>query len=232
MSALGWLIVAMAAFVGTHFLLSHPWRASLVRRLGDQGFLGVYSLVAAATLGAAVWANGRVPDQAPLWGAGRGGWDRATLLMLLASILLAGSLVRNPAFPGITAGPIPESPRGVYAVTRHPMMWSFMMWAIVHAWLWGTPATLVICAGIFLLAFVGARAQDGRKVRLMGADWQAWARRTSFWPFGAQLGGRLPWRSAVPGIGILLAGVAIWLVATWAHPAAGGPVAGPWRWFG
>ena len=45
------LIAANVAFVGTHFALSHPLRAPLVARLGEKGFLPVYSLVAFATLG-------------------------------------------------------------------------------------------------------------------------------------------------------------------------------------
>lgn len=38
------LLIAATAFVGTHFLMSHPLRAPLVSRLGEKGFLGLYSL--------------------------------------------------------------------------------------------------------------------------------------------------------------------------------------------
>jgi len=34
------LIMAMTAFVGTHLVLSHPLRATLVRKFGPSGFLG------------------------------------------------------------------------------------------------------------------------------------------------------------------------------------------------
>ena len=38
-------------FVGSHFGMSHaPVRSSLVARVGEGGFLGLYSLVSAATL--------------------------------------------------------------------------------------------------------------------------------------------------------------------------------------
>ena len=40
------VILAGIAFLGTHFLLSHPLRAPLVARVGEQAFLGLYSLVA------------------------------------------------------------------------------------------------------------------------------------------------------------------------------------------
>ena len=44
------LIAASIAFVGTHFAMSHPLRASMVRLLGDGGFMIAYSLVSAATM--------------------------------------------------------------------------------------------------------------------------------------------------------------------------------------
>ena len=47
------LVAASIAFVGTHFALSHPVRAPLVGRLGENGFRGLYSIVSLATF---VWA--------------------------------------------------------------------------------------------------------------------------------------------------------------------------------
>ena len=44
------LIAASIAFVGTHFAMSHPLRALMVRLLGDGGFMIAYSLVSAATM--------------------------------------------------------------------------------------------------------------------------------------------------------------------------------------
>ena len=44
------LIIASAAFVGTHFLMSHPLRAPMVKALGEKGFAGVYSLVSLAAI--------------------------------------------------------------------------------------------------------------------------------------------------------------------------------------
>ena len=48
---LGPIAGAAAAFVGTHFLLSHPLRKPIVDTVGSAAFLGIYSAVAAATLG-------------------------------------------------------------------------------------------------------------------------------------------------------------------------------------
>ena len=110
------------------------------------------------------------------------------------------------------------------------MMWSFTLWAIVHVVLWGSAANVIVAGAIGILAFFGARAQDGKKARLLGAAWHGWEAKTAFWPFGARLTGRSTWGATVPHATILAGGFSIWLVATGAHQWLGGPVAGPWRW--
>lgn len=136
---------AAVAFVGSHFLLSHPLRGLLVRAIGEKGFLGVYSLVAFATFGWLIVAYVHAPLTAPLWLAGEVLWAVATVVMLIASILLMGSLIRNPAIPtGGQPGPFPETPRGVFAITRHPMMWSFALWGLCHAAVFPVAKSLIL----------------------------------------------------------------------------------------
>jgi uncharacterized membrane protein len=227
------LAFAMTSFVGTHLLLSHPLRAPLVGRLGNQGFLGVYSLVAFATLGWVIYAAMALPAQPPAWIAGPGIWHVATVVMLLAAILLTGSLIGNPAMVDPAGKPdFPQTARGVYAITRHPMMWAFILWAIVHAALWGSASNLIISSGIGALALVGALGQDAKKAQALGQPWRDWQGKTSFVPFGALLSGRVSWRAAIPGPVPLIGGLALWAGATWLHAVLGGPVAGPWLWTG
>ena len=45
------LFLSSIAFVGTHFLMSHPLRGPLVRRVGRGPFQGIYSLIALMTFG-------------------------------------------------------------------------------------------------------------------------------------------------------------------------------------
>ena len=115
------LLVSAIAFVGSHFALSHPLRPALTARLGETRFTILYSIVAAITITWFVLAAIAAPA-APLWWiAAPGIWDLATLVMLLAAILLAGSLVGNPALVDPTLRPnIPAAPRGVLAITRQP----------------------------------------------------------------------------------------------------------------
>lgn len=209
------LAMATLAFVGTHLLMSHPLRDALVARLRYRGFLGLYSLVALATL---LWmiVTWRATESSPLWVAPLWWWPFASAIMLFASILLVGSLIRNPALPGAYPTEIPP-PRGVFAITRHPMNTSFMLWALVHISISGSARNLIVSSGILVLALAGSIGQDRKKARLIGEPWRQWQARTSFVPFAGLLSGRVGWRAAAPGWIALLGGLALWAVATSWH---------------
>jgi uncharacterized membrane protein len=142
--------------VGSHFLLSHPLRRPIVQAIGDRAFLGVYSLAAAATL---IWlglAYRAAPRTALLWSAGDALWAAATVVMLLASILLMGSIIRNPALPTEGApGKLPETARGVFAITRHPMMWAVALWGLCHIAVYPMAKNIIVAAAMIVLALAG-----------------------------------------------------------------------------
>lgn len=221
------LIAAAIAFVGTHFLLSHPLRAPLATRVGTGAFLGLYSLVAFATIGWLVLAFRAAPPTAPWWPVGDGLWAVATAIMLVASILLMGSLLGNPALPTGGGLNVPATARGVFSVTRHPMMWSFALWSAAHLLVVPDAANAVLTGAIALLALVGATLQDRKKERLQ-PGWRQWEARTSYWPFAAIAAGRARFGGFRPHD--IVGGVVIWLAATWAHIPLAGWAAGIWRW--
>lgn len=227
------LITALALFVGTHFLMSHPLRGRLVGALGAMGFQIVYSLVSLGTFAGAIKHYMQVPDAAPLWGAGDALWAVATLLMLLGATLFAGSFIGNPALPAPGAASLTKAaPRGVLAITRHPMMWGFASWALCHLLVSPQPKMIALCVALGFLAIAGSAGQDRKKQLLMGVDWKDWESRTSFVPFAGQISGRIGWAAAMPRRTVLLVGIALWLIVTRFHPAFGAPLAGIWRWFG
>lgn len=229
MDGTGSVLAAAIAFVGAHFLLSHPLRKPIVGAVGEGPFLGIYVLVAAATLGWLVVAYLSAPLTPPLWPVGDGIWAMVTAIMLLAAILLMGSLIRNPAVPD-PAGKVsvPDTARGVYAITRHPMMWAFALWGICHIVVYPVAANIVVAVAIIILALVGAALQDRKKEQLKPEAWAAWKTRTSYWPFVAIAGGRA--RFGGFGMHALAGGALIWLAATWAHIPISGWAAGVWRW--
>ncbi len=225
------LIIALAAFVGSHFLMSHPLRAAMVKALGATGFQAVYSLVSLGTFGWVIWAFRSAPATEPLWSVGNGLWATASGLMLLGSILFAGSFFGNPALPRPDSGDIAAAPaRGMLAVTRHPMMWGFALWALVHLLVSPQEKVIWLTTAMALLALGGSLGQDRKKTTLMGDSWKDWASRTSFVPFVNQVTGKSSWASAWPGARVVLGGVVFWLVATYGHAWFGIYGAGVWRW--
>jgi uncharacterized membrane protein len=217
------LALATIAFVGTHLAMSHPLRVRLVGQLGEAGFSLFYSLVSFATLGAMIWTYGDA-EPFPFWTAPDWAWFAGSVLMLIACILLVGSLIRNPAFPHPGAAKLAAKPAtGVYAITRHPMNWSFILWALAHIGVYGSPRNLIVASGILVLAVAGSIGQD-RKKRALLPDWSGWESRTSFVPFGALLAGRAKWSAAFPGWIALVGGAALWLAVTSLHaPSASLP---------
>lgn len=217
------LVAANVAFVGSHFAMSHPLRAPMVSRLGNAGFQIVYSLVSAAALAWIYFAFIDAPpsDMPP---PGDVEWVIATLLTLPAMVLFAGSLFGNPALPVPGAEKQARAaPRGVFTITRHPMMWGFALWALSHIVLHWSWRTTITAAAIGILALVGARLQDRKKEALMGEAWTVWESRTSYWPrpAGFATAGALPW-----ALGLLF-----FVFFTWLHMPLGNIPAGIWRWF-
>lgn len=226
MSPLGLLALSGASFVGTHFVMSHPLRAGLARKLGERGFMLAYVVVSLITFYGIVHFYGPASNDAPalLWQAGSAVWILATLLMWAGSVLFVGSLRRNPAFPtGGAAVTRIGAPRGVFAITRHPMMWGFALWALVHALVNPTLASLVVSATIAILALGGAAGQDAKKSKLIGTPWAEWRAATAFVPFGKGV--------AVPDGVAFIGGTLLWLSATYAHGALGYRPAGVWVFF-
>jgi len=228
------VLLAAFAFVGTHFLLSaSTLRSVLVRGLGEAGFLGLYVVVAFATIGWLAYAYIAAPAEPLLWPVRDGAWTGVTVLMLLASILLAGSLFGNPAMPDPTGSAIAvPAATGVYAITRHPMMWAFALWGVAHIGVFPVASNIVVAAAVIVLALVGSALQDRKKERFKPALWRDWEARTSYWPFAALLTGRRRWSETWPGWRALLLGLAIWLAATWAHIPVSSWHAGIWKWIG
>ena len=203
----------------------------MAAKLGTNGFQIVYSVISLGTFFWMIKAYEGVPDSSPLWAVGDGIWGVASILILFGSILFAGSLFGNRALPQPNAQALASAPaRGVLAITRHPMMWGFALWALVHVLVSPMTNVILLCAGMAFLALVGAAGQDRKKAVLMGEGWKDWTSRTSFLPFGNQLSGKASWATAWPGRTVVLAGTILWLVATYNHAPFGIRDAGIWRW--
>lgn len=185
------LVLAALAFVGGHFLLSStPLRATLAGRLGEKGFQGVFSLVAALTLAWLIWSYARAPWLAvwepPVWTRHLS----LTLMPLVLILFVAAMRKDNPtAGSGDPAG-LDMARLGVFSITRHPMMWAFAAWAILHLLANGDAAGMVLFGAILVLALGGTVAIDAKKRARTPDAWRVLAARTSNLPFAAIAAGR------------------------------------------
>jgi uncharacterized membrane protein len=202
------LIMAVAGFVGGHFLLSHALRAPAVAVFGRAGFQVVYSVVAIAMLIVIMEAYRRAPPWPMLWSP-----DTMALQIVFdvagyfAVALFVASLIGNPGMVGANLnGLSTRVPHGVYLITRHPMMFAIAIWCAVEILIGPSLRNLISCGGLIVLALLGAHLQDRKKTAQTGREWGQWVSRTPFWPDLRRIG----------GLGVIWGLAAIpWLLATW-----------------
>ena len=212
MSTAFWITgLASAAFFVSHLgLSSAAVRGQLAGRLGEQGFQGLYSLVALLALGTMIAGYIQAPHTDFLWVPGHGLRHLPLLIMPVAFILIAGgALVPNPSAVGMAdALDRTEPARGALRITRHPMMWGVALWAAVHILANGDLASLLFFGGFLLTAILGSLHLDRRMAAEQGERWQHFAAVTSYVPFAALASGRQRWswvelrRPAAWGLGI------------------------------
>jgi uncharacterized membrane protein len=203
------LALLWATFAGSHMILSSArLRPRLRARLGEQGFRGLYSLIALAIfvpLVGVYWGNRHA---GPLLWTTIGPPAVATalnhVLMALALVLLASSLLPASAAPSAMQAQ-PEGiarVRGMTRITRHPTLVAFALFGIAHLLVNGNLADVVFFGGFPLFTWIGARHQDERMARDRPGYRNVIA-HTSIVPFGAILAGRqslVPRELPLPGI--------------------------------
>ena len=185
------LALASAAFLATHFVSSTPLRPAVVAKIGEWPYVGAYSAVALLTLGWMAWAYAQAPRQ-PVFSGSR---EIAYVLMPIAFVLLACGFYRNPTIVGFDKLISNADPaRGIIRVTRHPIMWGFILWAAAHVLARGDLKSLIFFGTFIVMAGVGTLAMDARK--RANPDWARFAALTSHVPLLAILGrkNRLVWR--------------------------------------
>ncbi|MFP3921354.1 MAG: NnrU family protein [Dichotomicrobium sp.] len=207
------LAVAALVFVGIHLVPSSPARGWVVGRFGDAAYLAGFSIISTVTLIWLILAFADAPVDPPLWyPASAWVWVQA-VLMLLASALVTGGLgVPNPSSVGQRAAvERADIAAGIFAVTRHPVMWGIGIWGITHMISQPNLRGLLFFGAITFVALVGSRRQEGRKAREFTDAWARWKAKTSYFPFAAIIAGRNRLNLRAIGYHLLVAGVMLWL---------------------
>lgn len=213
------LALAAAAFVGGHFILSSlPVRQGLTGMIGENGFRGLYSVVAIASFVWMLYAYGAAP-YVELW-ALNDGLRLVPIAILPFACLFAvvGITTRTPT--GVGGEKLLDDPhpvRGIATITRHPFLWGVALWGIAHMIANGDVGSLILFGGLTILALGGMAHIDHRRREAAGAGWGPVALSTSAVPFLAAIQGRTKIDWAGIGITRPLAGLAVYVVFLAAH---------------
>ena len=148
---MGVMLLGLVVFLGVHSLriVAEGWRLRTRARVGEKGYMGIYSLVSALGLVLMVWGFSLARQQPQvLWATPVWARHVAALLMLLSFVLL-------------TAAYVPRN--SIKARLHHPMVLSVKVWAVAHLLANNTLAELVFFGSFLLwaaLSFRAARARD------------------------------------------------------------------------
>ena len=212
------LIVAALIWIGVHVgLAGTRLRDRVVARIGEGPFRAVFSLLSIVVIVFLVRAWSMSPTSL-LWVTPN--WVRWILVAatLPAFVLFVASVSRpNPTMVGAPAA-MAQPPRGMFRVTRHPMLWSFAIWAAVHVIGNGDTASIIFFGAFLVTALAGMPSIDAKLARRNPATWQALSAATSVLPFAAIVAGRN--RFVLREIGWVTSaiGVIAWAALLWLHP--------------
>jgi uncharacterized membrane protein len=213
----GMLAVAALVWIGVHVgIAGTTVRSALAARLGERGFRIAFSVASVAAIVFLVQSYNAAPT-APLWTAPE--WLRwvLALLMLVTFVLFVASVTApNPTAVGGERA-LRREPRGIQRITRHPMLWSFALWAAVHMLGNGDTASLLFFGAFGVTALAGMPSIDAKVRARDPAAWEPYVARTSILPFGAIAAGRNRLLPAEIGWLPVAIGLALWLALLLLH---------------
>ncbi|HSE00340.1 MAG TPA: NnrU family protein [Burkholderiales bacterium] len=222
MSAAYWIVFWWLVFAGSHMVLSSlPLRGQLIARLGEKGFVGLYSLIAFATFIPLVWVYfGNRHTGGVIWNLAAAPGVRplaAALAVLAIALIVGGVLHPSPALVGMKQS---WGARGLTRITRHPVFMGFALWALSHLLLNGFLTDILFFGGMLAFSLAGAAHQDARKRATEEKRLGQFFAESSYWPFGAIIAGRnriiwreLPWIALAVGAA---AAIGIYALHPWA----------------
>lgn len=171
------MIVGLLIFFLVHLVPTSPdVRRSLVERMGEGSYKGLFSLVSAVGLALIVYGYGKLyatPGKNPeIWSPPNAMRHIAMLLMLFAFILLAAAYI----------------PSRIRTAAKHPMLAAVKLWALAHLLVNGDLASIVLFG-----SFLAWAVYDRISVK----------QRAAFGPLGNRAGGAAGDAAAVViGIGL------------------------------
>ncbi|MGQ7793327.1 NnrU family protein [Faunimonas sp. B44] len=187
-------VAAIAVFLLAHVIpAATGLRGRLIAALGRPLYIGLYAVLSLVLLGWVILAAARAP-YIELWPPSPATAAVPLIVMPFASALFGAALAEpNPLSVGFRGAPDAARIGGVLAITRHPLLWAFLLWAASHLVANGDLVSVLLFGAFAIFAWRGMAVADRRARQKLGeAAWSQAARRTSALPFAALLAGRAP----------------------------------------
>lgn len=146
-----------------------------------------------------------------LWDAAPWQWRVPLVAMPVAMFLfVAGLLAPNPLSISVRSE---SEPGAITAVTRHPVVWAFLIWALAHIPPNGDLVSVILSGVIALFSAGGFLLLDAKARKRLGPEpWRALSADTSILPFAAILSGRARRTAVLP---LILTGAAAVALYGW-----------------
>ena len=162
-------------------------RGHLIERIGRRAYLAAYSLVSLATIAWVIAAAVAAP-YIEVWPPSGAAALVPVVAMLPACLLFAGAVLRpNPLSVAFAGGLTDPGAPGVLALTRHPILWAFFLWAASHAVANGDLVALILFGALAVFSLSGMRRLERRAAGRLSADDLAAARAIVRGPVPARL---------------------------------------------
>jgi uncharacterized membrane protein len=144
------LIVGLVVFLGVHSLrmVAPGWRDSMVDRLGEGAWKGVYSVIALAGFALIIWGFSRAATETSMVYVPPLGLRHLMFALMLPALVLA------------VASALP--PGHIRRIARHPLLISTALWAFAHLLVNGELAAVVLFGAFLAWAVIELAAQTVR----------------------------------------------------------------------
>jgi uncharacterized membrane protein len=226
------LATAAVVFLLIHLLISGTrLRDAITGIIGEGPYMGLFAL---ASIGVLTWMGfayaeaqrGLDPVYWVLPPATK--WVQLGLTLLAFLLVVPGLTTPNPtSVRGEGALDKPDAARGMLRISRHPFLWGVAIWAAGHLLVNGDAASLLLFGTMLGLAVFGTTSIDGKRRRVLGEKWDAFARQTSSVPFAAIAAGRQSLKLGEIGWWRLALALVLWGAILWGHRYAFGVSALP-----
>lgn len=182
------LITGVLLWSAVHFIpsLAQPLKQSMIRKLGENGYKGVFTLLMFAALAMIIFGWRSIDQPAYLYHLP--GWTRhlGMLLVLIAFFLFGSS----------------QQATRINRIVRHPQLTGLVIWATAHLIMNGDSRSMVLFGGlgawaILEMTFINRREGEWVKPEVAGWGKEARVAVVSLAIFTAVVFAH-PWLSGVP----------------------------------